>query len=160
MSIKSPRRALGCQQRRPASSKELPTLGRQLLQINAQPLREIQATWECAVHAMGRILFPWLCQRHQNFPGPQDLSISESISFFTSSLINHQHRLIECLLEMSLQAQWLCSLVLEHLGYRSKGPVFKSQWLHSLLMLAAVVNKWQWPKFLTYEMERIMVFVQ
>ena len=123
MSIKSPRRALGCQQRRPASNKELPTLGRQLLQINAQPLREIQATWECAVHAMGRILFPWLCQRHQNFPGPQDLSISESISFFTSSLINHQHRLIEFFFffEKSLPAQWLCSFVMKCFSYGSKG---------------------------------------
>lgn len=101
-------------------------MGRQLLQINARPLREIQATWERAVHAMGRILFPWLCQRHQDFPGPQDLSISESISFFTSSLINHQHRLIECLLEMSLPAQWFCGLVLKYLGYGSRGPVFKS----------------------------------
>lgn len=121
MSIKSPRGTLGCQQRRPASSKKLPTLGTQLLQINAQPLREIQATWECAVHALGRTLFSWLCQRHKNFPGPQDLGIPESISFFTSSLINHQHRPIECLFEMSLPAQWLCSLMLKCLGYGSKG---------------------------------------
>lgn len=143
MSIKSWRRALGCQQRRSASSGELPTPGRQPLQINAQPLREIQATWECAVHAMGRIPFPWLCQRRQNFPGPQDLSISESISCFTTSLINDSHRPIECLFEMSLPDQLLCGLALKCLGSGSGGPVFESRLCPSHLRLAVVWNKWQ-----------------
>lgn len=161
MNIKSPRRALSCQQRRPASSKELPTLGMQLLQINAQPLREIQATWECAVHALRRIPFSWLCHRHQNFPGPQDLSISKSISFFTSSLINHQHRPTECLFEMSLPAQWLCIFVLKYLGYGPKRACVRiliaPLTAHTSCGFEQVATIQ--PEFFIYKMEIIMLFI-
>lgn len=136
----------------------------QLLQINAQPLREIQATWECAVHAPRRIPFSWLCHRHQNFPGPQDLSISKSISFFTSSLINHQHRPTECLFEMSLLAQWLCIFVLKCLGYGPKRACVRvlianctTHTSHTSCGFEQVATIQ--PEFFIYKMGIIMLFI-